>query len=493
MKNLFILEIIKKNKTYLAEFLLLVLAIAIVLFAGTYRLSESPRFWYDEGIYAQVAMNLAEYGRQAIQVAPGEFVSTGTVTSGYPLFYPVAAAYKLFGVGVAEGRFAMVAFMVFLLIAAYLFIRFLFGVRYALWAAFLLSTFPMLYGNGRGVMGEVPGIFFLLLSFIALFALEKSGWNNLLAYGFFGIASGLCLSTKPIFVLLLPALVITYLFYRKYIHVRWTGFIIAASFFVVEIFWWLYLQFGVENSFKEIISYYSNPYEVMDMWVNIIHNISLFFTDTTPIFSMMLLVIWAGVLILRYKKGEKIVFTESVAFVFSLLILLAFLRMEAFYRYIFPATIIVFIFFPYSGLYLFNRVQEYLPTQRWLSCIPPILLAALVIFDAYQLGFSSFIANYYENHQTRDVGMYFASFDKDKKVFVYDAPELVIYLPSRNYHQYIYPHQNANYGGEQLSILEKGEADIVILSADRYKTDTTNFPKYNFKAKVRGYVVLEKL
>jgi len=481
------------NKSYLIEFFLVGLGIAIIVFVGTYRLSESPRIWYDEGFLTQIAMNLAEYGKQAIQVAPGEFVSTGMVSSGYPLYYPVGTAYKLLGVGVLQGRLAMVVFMISFFLASYIFIRLLFGARYALWMIPLLSTFPMLYGSGKSVLGEIPGLFFLILCLISLVALEKSSWRNLWAYGFLGLTTGLCLATKPIFMLLFPAIALAYFLYRKHIDMRWSGFVIAASFFAMAMSWWFHMQFGAENSFGKIISLYANPYEAVNIWGNIIHNALLFFTETTPIFGLLLLVIWAGALISRYRRSERIAIAETAAFVFCLLILLAFLRAEPFYHCIFPAITIGLIFLPYTGLYLFNRIREHWFPQRIFSYIPYTLFVALIILNAYQLRSSSYVASYYQSHNTRDIEMYFNSFDPDKSVFVYNVPELVIFLPSHNYYQYLYPLKNANFGKDQLIVLQEGGADIVVLLADKYKTDYDKFSKYYFKAKVGRYAVLEKL
>lgn len=482
-----------QNRSNFIEFFLVGLGIAIVVFVGTYRLSESPRVWYDEGFLTQIAMNLAEYGKQAIQVSPGEFVSTGMVSSGYPLYYPVSMAYKLFGVGVLQGRSAMVAYMILLFLASYIFIRLLLGRRYALWTVFLLSTFPMLYGNGKSVLGEVPGLFFLVLCLISLAVLEKSSWRNLWAYGFFGITAGLCSATKPIFILLLPAIALAYFLYRKHINVRWSGFAIASSFFAMAMYWWFHMQFGAENSFGKIISLYANPYEAVNIWGNAIHNASLFFTETTPAFCLLMLAIWAGALILRRKKNEKIAVAETAAFIFCILILLAFLRAEPFYRCIFPAMIIGLIFLPYAGLYLSGRIRERWFPQRIFSYIPYALFIALIILNIYQLRFSSYVANYYPSRNTRDLGIYFNSVGVDKRVFLYNVPELVIFLPSHNYYQYMDPLKNAIFGKDQLAVLREGRADIVILHDEKYVADPGEFSKYYLKARIGGYDILEKI
>src|SRR4051812_4095798 len=108
-------------------FLLPAAAFFVCLFFATLRLSEAPQIWYDEGYYAQVAINVADTGTQFIQVAPKSTEPTWTVSAGYTLFYPVALAYKLFGVGVVQGRAVMVFYILAFLIAAYVLIRKLHG------------------------------------------------------------------------------------------------------------------------------------------------------------------------------------------------------------------------------------------------------------------------------------------------------------------------------------------------------------------------------
>src|SRR5689334_17644483 len=100
---------------------LLVGAIIVAIVASTYKLSEAPGIWFDEGFYTQMAMNFAEAG-QVLQIAPHEYVSSSYTTVGYPLIAPVALSFKLFGVGVLQGRAVMAAFILLFLISSYVLI-----------------------------------------------------------------------------------------------------------------------------------------------------------------------------------------------------------------------------------------------------------------------------------------------------------------------------------------------------------------------------------
>src|SRR3989344_6546117 len=124
----------------------------ILVFFSCYKLTESPPLWYDEGIYSQAAAN--GLGSPSIQVAPGERISTSYLTVGYPLLLPVGLSYRFFGAGVWQGRTVMIVFIVGLGLMAYMLMRRLYSGRVALFSLLLLATFPMLYGNGKTVIGE---------------------------------------------------------------------------------------------------------------------------------------------------------------------------------------------------------------------------------------------------------------------------------------------------------------------------------------------------
>ena len=82
----------------------------------------------------------------------------------------------------------------------------------------LLVSFAPLYGNGKIVLGEIPGLLFLVLFLLALNKLEDSGYKNHFWSVWAGLGMGLAIVAKPIFILLLPAVVIWVLWKRKTIR-----------------------------------------------------------------------------------------------------------------------------------------------------------------------------------------------------------------------------------------------------------------------------------
>ena len=58
---------------------------------GSYKLTESPPTWIDEGMVTQLALNLERHGIIGLQTSPDNFVSGAYISVGFPLIFPMAA------------------------------------------------------------------------------------------------------------------------------------------------------------------------------------------------------------------------------------------------------------------------------------------------------------------------------------------------------------------------------------------------------------------
>lgn len=470
---------------------LFALACALLLFFATYRLSEAPHIWYDEGYYTQVAQNFMLSGGQTLQVAPGEFTSASTITGGYPFIAPVALSYKLFGVGVLQGRSVMAVFIVAFFLAAVYLVNLLFGARFALWSAFLIASFPMLYGNGKSVLGEVPGLVYFLLTLTALIHLERSKYRSLFAYAASGMAAGLCVVTKPIFILLLPAIALVWLLYRKNIPARWDGVVLAVCIFIATMVPWFLLQFGTHDTFANVLTFYANPYEVTNLMTTVLANLLLFVTDTTPFYALVVFALWGCAMLVRRRNGESISVAEAVGFVFAALVMLAFLRMPGWYRYLFPAIMVGMLFLPYALWRMGEWVQARIKMPSVASALPWLVLSLLIAAQTYQTARSSFVAAYYSSHMTRDLTSALDSLPPSASVFVYNIPEVVILLPSRNYYQYIKPHPTIGIlGADALQVIANGTVDYIIMNTGT--VSDVDMSKYKPVQNFSRYTILKK-
>jgi 4-amino-4-deoxy-L-arabinose transferase-like glycosyltransferase len=475
----------------MGTWMLFALAGALLLFFATYRLSEAPHIWYDEGYYTQTAQNFMLSGQQVLQVAPGEFTSASTITGGYPLIVPVALSYQLFGVGVLSGRAVMVMFIVSFFLATVYLITLLFGTRFALWSAFLIASFPMLYGNGKSVLGEVPGLFFFVVALIALVYLERSGYRSLSAYGVSALAAGLCIATKPIFILLLPALAIVWFLYRKSVPIRWGGVVLATLVFIATMVPWFLLQFGTHDTLANVLTFYTNPYEVTDLTTNVLANLLLFVTDVTPFYALAVFALWGCAMFVRRRAGESVSSAETVGFIFSGLVMLAFLRMPGWYRYLFPAIMVGLLFVSHALWRMEEWVRERIGIPRIARVLPWLVLSLLIVAQCYQTANASFVAAYYSSHMTRDLTAALNSLPPNASIFVYNAPEAVILLPSLNYYQYIKPHPTIGIlGTDALQAIANGTVDYILLNTGT--VPDVDMSKYKPVQNFSRYTILEK-
>lgn len=330
---------------------------AALLFLGTWRLSASPATWFDEGINIGIAQSFARNGVYNLSVGPDQYVAVRQflITTNYPVLLPVALSIRFFGMSIWAARIPMVIFLVLFALSAYALVRKMYGEKSALWSLALIVSFVPFYGNGKDVLGEVPGLFFLLAGLLTL--PEGRNWKRLMTAGFL---FGLSIAAKPFFLLILPALFLG--------EIRFAGWnFMAASFWkrfaglsagaAVPVLGWLYtiLPDASVAGIVTAIRYYSNSYASTDIWNLVVSNIVRFVTETTPLhFFLMSLLIGIAVM-LRLKKNGKLDESELVIFTFILLNFLWYLKTPGWYRYFFPAHLLLFLFLPEAVASIFNR------------------------------------------------------------------------------------------------------------------------------------------
>jgi 4-amino-4-deoxy-L-arabinose transferase-like glycosyltransferase len=480
------------SQRYISNILLIAAGAATIFFA-TYKLTESPAIWYDEGFYTQTAAHIAHYGTQALQIAPDEFVSTEHVTVGFPALYPIGLSYRLFGVGVGQGRAVMAVFICLFVGSAWALVRRMFGATAAAWSVLLMASFAMLYGNGKSVLGEVPGLFFLMLALLALFMLERHRYRGVARYVLAGLAVALCVVTKPIFLLLLGGLFITYALRWKSIPLDWKGAAYGSLAAIGVLALWAYLQFGAGFSLGSVLSFYANPYSLNVRDV-LLQNLLRFFTEATPLYTLVTLAVWTGSLWIRRKKDE-VSSVEFAAFFFCLLVLAAYLRLPGWYRYLFPALTVQLIFLPPSLVILWAWAREKVSMvgkRSYLVWTPYAVLALLVGMQFYQTAFSSYVADYYSSTATQELTAELRAIGGSKSFFLYNVPQAAVLLPTENYYQYLPVTDSLVIGADALPVLEKGGADFVIAETATYDAHKDVFAQYRLYKTVGKYQILQR-
>jgi hypothetical protein len=182
---------------------------ALILIGSFYNLANYPTIWWDEGIFSEVAANLAQHGRYAFTVeSPNQLNDLDfRISVGPAVILPVALAYKLFGVSVISGRLVAGAYLVLTFLVLFLVTRRLWGSATGLLAVTLafLGTDALYWG--RSVLGDIPalGLFLSALYFIIRGLESRPLWPLFLG----GIFLGLAFDAKEFYGLaFLPPLVL---------------------------------------------------------------------------------------------------------------------------------------------------------------------------------------------------------------------------------------------------------------------------------------------
>jgi hypothetical protein len=185
---------------------------ALLLFLALYNLSDYPTTWFDEGSHLHVPKAMLQFGAYADYSSDGLRYFGPTLGIGPTVLLPIAAVFKLFGVGLIQARLVIVCY---LLGAVYLFYRLgraLDGGAVGALGVLLLATSraTALFENGRQVLGEVPALCFLCAGFLVWFSSWDGRRSSRLAFA--GLLFGAAAITKyQILLAIAPALAASFL------------------------------------------------------------------------------------------------------------------------------------------------------------------------------------------------------------------------------------------------------------------------------------------
>ena len=436
-----------------------VAAFLFTLFLSTYKLTESPPTWFDEGIIDQVAMNVALHGPHALlQIAPGQYESAAyTGTTSFPVTFPVAAAFHFFGVHLVVARTVMVVFILLFAVSMWLLARKRGTSLLAAAALWLVITFPPVYANGKNVLGEIPGLLFLALLLLLVNRIEtkQTTWIDFLGAG---ALLGLVVATKPIFFLILAPAGIVFLCSKSFLTLRK---VLAAlvGFFVPMIFW-AWVQFGGQT-FAQILGFYANPYGA-NVSASIATNALVFIKQPEPFYALLFLLVWLVSFFVRIRAHERISRSEYIAGGFSLLVYLAFLRANGDYRYFFLGEVLALLYFPFnlSRLWSLLSFKEYSVARFFMYCF----FAILIVFQVYECFSHSWIATHYQSQRTAIFVEKLGSLSPKASIFMYQAPDAPLFLPSgMTYYQYFVATPTVSIGATELPLIAQKVPDYILI------------------------------
>lgn len=433
-----------------------ILLFALALFLSLYHLEDSPRTWFDEGIYLHIGKMIAVHGAFAIQIAPGNFHDVSLISVGYPLFFPLAVVFKIFGASLLSGRGLMVVFILGFLYATYLFVKSYAGKRHARFTLALLVLFSPLYGNGKNVLGEIPGLMYLAFASYFLVKAEKSLWRfrDIIISGLF---FGLAISTKPTFLPLLPALLVGCLIHcvvsKPPLRISLKHISVFTLSLVVPISVWLITQFDWSNSFAVVVRDYFSPYGSENPWVRVPQNLWILVSEATPLHFLLFFLV---VLISFVSRWRTRTIAETVLIIFSIFIFINFLKMPAWYRYFFLAHIIVILLFSESFLAVVNRFVPYKKTFIYGGIL--FILLGLQSFRLIE-NFDRFYYPAWRGMRAHVVA------SPSKKILYFNVSEGAFFSPNDEYGQVLHFRPGLEYGNENLARLSDFD-EIIVRDSD---------------------------
>jgi hypothetical protein len=188
-----------------------------------YNLTAYPLTWYDEGSHLHVPKTFVRFGVYADLSSEGYRHYGPTIGVGPTVLLPIAAAFRLLGIGLLQARLVMALYLLGTVYVFYL-LAYRLGQSRLAWVATALliaSRSVSLAEYGRQALGEVPGLFFVIAGLVLWFAKwEKAGWGRLVMVG---LLFGLAMVTKHVYLLVLvPTLGLAWLvnlvYYRTASH-----------------------------------------------------------------------------------------------------------------------------------------------------------------------------------------------------------------------------------------------------------------------------------
>jgi 4-amino-4-deoxy-L-arabinose transferase-like glycosyltransferase len=183
----------------------LLLLLPILLLSLTYRLEETPPLNFDEGWVMSVAKNWVELGRY-VSLFDGRQIPPSMLNIGFPAVAPIALSFRLFGVGIWQGRIPSVLFTIGALCLLYHLALRLYDRKVALGTLFVvifmsgkLELHP--FFMGRQAEGEIPAVFLLLAGYDIFLSCRRCPLLFLpLAALFWGLAAATKMQVLPFLV-----------------------------------------------------------------------------------------------------------------------------------------------------------------------------------------------------------------------------------------------------------------------------------------------------
>lgn len=436
--------------------LLFIIVLFVVATTSAAQLVTMPRIFFDEATTIEIARNVQLFGVPDVLTAPGQFSGIPFITgsSGFPVSFPLAAFFKLFGFGFAQARIYALLWLLAFFVVAWFFVKSFWNAPYATAAIALIAGFASLHDSGRRVMGDIPGFSLLLLGLLLLLKKNKPYIS--------GVFFGLAVAAKPsVYLLVIPALILMYSIgdlrsaFRKLLPIG-----IGA---IAPIGAWIILQFPHPfqiSTWQQVFSFYQNAFgSVYSPWVSIARNMQSFFSQTTLIYFSILAL--PTLFAFRDKLVKRNPLTLFI-FIYGILDFLYFLKSPGTIRYLLPLQLWILILLPITTAFLLGKIQFFDAMPRkislrylWFTVIGGLSALHLVQF----LFFSNVVVNNTAHLQT----LKFLNRYTTEIIGVISSPHIAAFLPPERKLHYIRETDQIIFGTNPLDLPISQLPDVLVI------------------------------
>lgn len=427
--------------------------IAVAAFAAYWIFSDfltKPFIWSDESLNIQMARTLADMGRIGIPLAPDVLSSHlhyYTSSSGWVMLASVAAGIKLGGASFFVARSVMAIYMLATVMLVYVLVRRSRDWKIASASALLIASFASFIGYGKSVLGEIPGICWLLCGLWALQFTKERWW----AYFGGGLGFGLFLATKPAFLLIggPPLLiVIGFEYLKKRMSLKQVGAFLTAI--VIAVLPTVYIgsihPLTIENIQKTAV-YYSNNYNSPCIRCDIQRNLWSMVSQTT-FWHLEILAGVVGLWLLTVGKAVRADWRMRWFILFSLLSMGYFLKSPGTNRYFFPLQFGLLVLFPVALMDI---------SSRYSPKINKMILPVCALLVAVQCFQYAYMSDVYPNSGPPELERFLQQqiLPKPGLIGVINAPAAGAIIPANRQFQFI---RNSAFGRtDGVNVFTKSE------------------------------------
>jgi 4-amino-4-deoxy-L-arabinose transferase-like glycosyltransferase len=372
--------------------LIVIFTLALVLIPISTLISIHGSINFDEAFLLQAPTSMVKQGTYSTTYDGGQNFDPGFST-GPTVLLPIGLIFKVFGIGIVQARLVILVYFFLTIIITFHISKTLYGSISAVISLFLILCLPEMFFFALKVLGEIPTIFFFMTACWLL--IKQRAFSS-------GILMGLAILTKLIFILIVPAIVLLFLFelafstnHRKKVIIFYSK--VISGLLLPNLIWELakYISLGQSGyeqylgGFLSLFKTVSGSQEVFFL-PTILTRINVFASPFPFIPPLLVFTLFTAALILNLFSISSLIKVEKVnnlnrVRLFLSLYSFVYLAWWMFgkhldtWRYLFPGYIILIVVMGSIFTALLGRIGILISTSTRIGNLPLTIRNAMSI------------------------------------------------------------------------------------------------------------------